>query len=227
VSLPAPYYERNGITIYCGDCREILPQLTNKVDLVLTDFPYGNGTNYDGYQDTPENLQALIQETMLLILSKSKRALITCGVANITKYPEPDWILAWGTPAGSGCSKWGFCCWQPILTYGPDPYLAAGLGRRPDLLIKTETAEKLGHPCSKPIDLWEMVMLRGSIEQTDLILDPFMGSGTTLIAAKKLGRKCIGIEISEKYCAIAVKRLSQEVMDFHTLPNLEKELKSE
>ncbi len=210
------YYERNGITIYCGDCREILPLLDVKVDLVLTDFPYGNDTSYGIYLDTLDNLRMLINTVMPQILQKSQRTLITCGVGNIYKYPEPDWILAWATPADSGSGKWGFCCWQPILAYGADPYLANGLGRRPDLFIKTETTKVLTHPCAKPIDLWQMILLRGSVKETDLICDPLMGSGSTLTAAKKQGRKCIGIEIEEKYCEIAVKRLAQEVMNLES-----------
>jgi len=87
------------------------------------------------------------------------------------------------------------------------------MGRRPDTIIDTELSEDNGHPCPKPIDVWRKIMLRGSTNDSDLILDPFMGSGTTLRAAKDLGRKAIGIEIEEKYCEIAAKRMSQTVMD--------------
>jgi site-specific DNA-methyltransferase (adenine-specific) len=207
-----PYYEENGITIYHGDCREILPEL-EPVDLVLTDLPYGNNTDYLSYSDTSDNLKNTILSVMPHILN-SKRALITCGVANIYDYPKPDWILCWHIPAGAGSTKWGFNCWQPILAYGSDPYLTNGLGRRSDTIIKNEISTKLGHPCAKPEDFWGLLLKRGSVKETDVILDPFMGSGTTLVVAKKIGRNAIGIEIEEKYCEIAVKRLAQGVLDF-------------
>jgi|TARA_R100000501_G_C2602782_1_gene99413 site-specific DNA-methyltransferase (adenine-specific) len=206
-----PYYQDEWVTIYHGDCREILPSLP-KVDLVLTDPPYGNNTEYGTYDDTEYNLRRLVGEVMPLIMDKSDRSLITCGVANIGLYPKPEWILSWVTPAGNGSGKWGFCCWQPILAYGGDPYLANGMGRRPDIIIKTESTKIKSHPCSKPIDIWQLILLRGSVKETDTILDPFLGSGTTTEAARKLNRKCIGIEIEEKYCEIAAKRCSQSVM---------------
>ena len=68
------------------------------------------------------------------------------------------------------------------------------------------------HPTQKPVDL--MAWCINHAPKADTILDPFMGSGTTLVAAKQLGRRAVGIEIEEKYCAIAVQRLAQEVMDF-------------
>lgn len=75
--------------------------------------------------------------------------------------------------------------------------------------------EQRYHPTQKPLNLIE-ILLKQYDAQT--ILDPFMGSGTTLVAAKNLNRKSIGIEIEEKYCAIAVKRLRQEVFDFRKKP---------
>lgn len=69
------------------------------------------------------------------------------------------------------------------------------------------------HPTTKPVDLPGFFIDRCSMPG-ELVIDPFMGSGTTLVAAKQLGRKAIGIEIEEKYCGIAVQRLAQKVMDF-------------
>jgi site-specific DNA-methyltransferase (adenine-specific) len=205
-----PYYEHAGITIFCGDCREILPQLSSGP--ILTDPPYGNETNYLSFNDDKETLQKLISDIAPLILS-APRALITPGIANIDLYPKPEWILAWFTPAGAGSGPWGFCCWQPILAYGKDPYLTSGMGRRPDAIIATETSEVNGHPCPKPLGVWKQLLKRLS-PGDEIIIDPFMGSGTTLRAAKDLGRRAIGIEICEEYCEISAKRLSQEVFNF-------------
>ena len=145
----------------------------------------------------------------------SKRVLLTSGVLNQWLYPQPDWVLAWIIPTtNSGSSKWGFSCWQPILAYGNDPYLANGLGRRMDTI--TGNSKRLinyDHPCPKPLDIWKKIMLRASVSSDDVILDPFLGTGTTAIAAKELNRKCIGIEIEEKYCEIAARRCSQGVFD--------------
>ena len=209
-----PYYQHQGITIYHGDCREILPTL-EKVDLVLTDPPYGIGEEYKSFDDTKENLKELIDDFFPLVKEKSKRILLTPGNGNQWLYPVPDWTLCWFISAGTGRSAWGFSCWQPVLAYGKDPYLEKCLGARPDALSRTETAENwLGHPCSKPLNVWKWFLERGSAVTTDIILDPFMGSGTTLRAAKDLNRQAIGIELEEKYCEIAAKRLSQEVFDF-------------
>jgi len=211
-----PYYQDDAVLIYHADCREILPQLP-KVDLVLTDPPYGNGTDYPTFVDSKENLGKLIKETMPLILQVSQRVLITCGVGNLWLYPPPSWVLSWTIPAGIGSGPWGFCCWQPILAYGKDPYLSSGAGRRPDTLVKYEKASSNLHPCAKPIDVWKWLVVRGSVNSGETILDPFLGSGTTVEACKAVNRKCIGIEIEEKYCEIAAKRCCQTVMNFDTL----------
>lgn len=207
------YHEEPAGVIYCGDCLEILPLLEpNSVDLVLTDPPYGIGIEYGKFIDTVENVKNLVKLIMPEILRIGKRVLLTCGTRQIMFYPEPKWILCWLNRAGAFCNPWGFTCWQPILAYGPDPYLENNKGSRPDVIEHNEISPKTGHPCPKPQMFWNKLLSRGSILNTDTILDPFLGSGTTAVAAKQLGRKFIGIEIEEKYCAIAVERLRQEVM---------------
>ena len=113
-----------------GDCLEVMKTLADgSVDAVVTDPPYGNATDYVSYQDTQENLAALIRRFMPHALRVGARIVITCGVPNMWFYPRPNWVLAWTNPAGVGSSCWGFSCWQPILVYGRDPFLEDGAGR--------------------------------------------------------------------------------------------------
>ena len=196
------------------DCLDAMKGIPDKsVDLVLTDPPYGVGLKYNGYNDTPENLIKLIPQFMPELLRVGKRVVLTPGNSNQYLYPKPTWTMAWIIRQGTGMNLWGFTCWQPILVYGKDPYLANMMGARPDIIEgKNVISKKYNHPCPKPIDIWSKILLRCSVKKTDLILDPFLGSGTTAVACKELGRKFIGIEISEKYCEIAERRLAQEYL---------------
>lgn len=209
-----PYYQDDAVTIYHGDCRDVLPTLP-KVDLVLTDPPYGlagdltDKNDYESFQDNADEVTALVLE--VLKTAKTERFVMTPGQSQMFKYPPPLAVGAFYYPAGSGSCSWGFVGWQPIFYYGKDPYLQRGKGRAMNSHSSTEQAEKWGHPCPKPIGAWSWLMNRASFKG-ETILDPFMGSGTTLRAAKDLGRKAIGIEIEEKYCEIAAKRMAQEVL---------------
>jgi site-specific DNA-methyltransferase (adenine-specific) len=194
-----------GVELYLGDCREILPTL-GKVDAVVTDPPYGIGLEYGIFDDTEENVRALVGVFVPWAIQNAQRTLITSGNQCQHLYPRPKWTLAWVTPAGAGSGPWGFSCWQPILAYGSCPYLASGKGRRSDIFVHTETSEKNGHPCPKPINFMNKLVERASlVGQT--ILDPFLGSGTTGISSVRQGRKFIGIEIEPKYFDIACKRI--------------------
>jgi DNA modification methylase len=194
-----------GVTLYLGDCREILPTL-GKVDAVVTDPPYGIGEEYESFDDTIDNLRLLIAAAIPSLREIADRVVITSGNGAQYDYPKPNWTMAWVTPAGAGSGPWGFSCWQPILCYGKDPFLSAGKGRRPDVIEHTESSEKNGHPCPKPIRFMQRLLERTSF-RGQTILDPFMGSGTTGVAAVKLGRKFIGIEIEPKYFDIACRRI--------------------
>jgi site-specific DNA-methyltransferase (adenine-specific) len=224
-----PYFETDLGVLYHGDCLEIMPQL-EPVDLVLTDPPYGVGfvkktsdyrqsNNFDNgeslraselYRDTPEHVRELIKNAIPLALSLSDRAIIFSGPANMFAYPEPKTIGAVFTPNGAGRSPWGFQCSHPILYYGKDPFLSDGKGSRPNG-FKTEqpNKEKIDHPCPKPI-LWMLWAINRGSRLNETILDPFLGSGTTAVACEQLNRRWIGIEISEKYCEIAAKRIERE-----------------
>jgi len=204
------YYTNNGVLL-CGNCIEIMKNIPDmSVDLVLTDYPYGVNKEYDKYNDTKENLIDLINKTEPQIKRISKFSMITPGFGN-EKYYNYDAIFVIYQPASVGLCSYGKCLWQPIIIYGKDPLTKSKLNFRWTVIQNTEISGKFEHPCPKPIKLWEKILFRGSCNSNDLILDPFLGSGTTAVAAEKLGRRWIGIEISEKYCEISKQRILAEV----------------
>lgn len=208
-----PYFEKDGITIYHGDCRDVLYGL--RFDAIVGDAPYGVGVEYAGFLDSPEAIRALVDGVRPYIFSAKRAALFT-GVPQMWMWPEPNWVLCWSyAPATNEFSPWGYAQWQPVLVYGKDPYLAKCLGPRPTLFTHATPPDKRGidHPCPKPVPVMKWVVER-TTDPEDLIVDPFMGSGTTLVAARDLGRKAIGIEIEERYCEIASKRLAQNLLPF-------------
>ena len=225
-----PYYQDDYCTIYHGDCRDILPKL-EPVDLVLTDPPYGVGLGevengqarekgqmaYTKFSDTPEYIRNVVIPAFVIARNIAKRSIVTPGNRNAWQYPSPDDVGVWYNPAGNGRGKWGFILAHLILYYGVDPRagktaMASSTWGKSD---SVSGIKNISHPCPKPLLFTTWLADKGSL-CGETILDPFMGSGTTLRAAKDLGRKAIGIEIEEKYCEIAVKRLQQEVFNFNT-----------
>lgn len=190
----------------------------DKADLCLTDPPYGLGekkesgkNDYNQYSDSRENLEILAAGWLPIARSVAPAVVFSPGVTNAWVYPEADWILCWFYGGGQLRSSWGFNCWQPFLCYGKDPSLANGRGGRPDAvnLNVPANASEIDHPCPKPIKLWLWMIERLSFRSGALIYDPFCGSGTTLIAAEQLKRRCYGIEISPTYCDVILTRWEQ------------------
>lgn len=222
-----PYYQDDAVTIYHGDCRAILPQL-EPVDLVLTDPPYGIGAKLGmggGYKgdggmwrgvkiDGDESLDA--RDDVVSMIGDLPYG-IFCSPR--TAWPAgTETVLVWdkGEHVGAGDLRFP---WKPnfefICLRGTEKWRAP---RRDSSVLRFNAcAGCVGnrndgfrhHPFEKPVELLAYMVSRS---WTSLILDPFMGSGTTLRAAKDLGRKAIGIEIEEKYCEIAAKRMAQEVL---------------
>lgn len=198
------------IRLLLGDCLEILPGL-GKVDCVVTDPPYGLDIEYEGFSDTQGAVAELAKKWLPMCIEKAPIVAFSPGKLNEWLYPRPSWVLGWASKSGQGGTPWGFPCYWPILVYGKDPYLANGLGRRPDtLFLDTATRENIDHPCPKPAEVMEWLVERVDIFR-GVILDPFMGSGTTGVACIRLGRRFIGIEKEPKYFEIAKHRIRDEL----------------
>ncbi len=197
--------------VLCGDSTDKadVERATNNkhMSLCLTDPPYGVGLQYASWDDTPENLKALILGFLPLARKISDIVLLTPGNGSQYGYPDPDWTLCWHIPAAVTLCKWGFASWQPILAYGKCPYLARGLGARPDMYSCNAASPKEHHPCPKPIEIWKWLIERGQPEPGN-VYDPFLGSGTTMVAAEQLDRKCYGMEIEPKYVAVILERMT-------------------
>ncbi len=218
-----PYYKDEYATIYHGDCREVLPLLDGGFVLV-SDPPYGVSLGiakdtrkgrhglgkaaYDIYNDTVDEWVQLVPPVIESLLAKAKRAAVFSG-PHFQELPKCDALGGVYCPSGVGRHRWGFNTFMPILFYGTAPNL--NKGAKPITFYSSDVAEQNGHPCPKPLS-WMKRVISVAADKGDVIVDPFMGSGTTLRAAKDLGLKSIGIEISERYCEIAARRLAQEVL---------------
>lgn len=183
-----------GITLHLGDCRDILPHLP-KVDAVVTDPPYGVGLKYASHNDSD------LVDWLDLARNAAPCVAFSPGVANFTSFPKPDWTLAWWKPNSMGRVTVGFNTWEPVLVYGK----TTGKKTHDSFVVSVAPQEDTGdHPCPKPLGWAEQVIERVG---GGTICDPFMGSGTTGVAAVRMGRKFIGIEIEPSYFDIAVRRI--------------------
>lgn len=211
-----PYYQHAGITIYNADCREWFASVPEclRIDTAITDPPYGVGFTYLSHDDSRPDYWQLIRDVFQRTRAVSDTVMLTTGMRNLWMYPPADWVLCWAKPGSTRRSDLGgFNEWEPVFVYGK-PRIFNDFKYLPDCVNHTSGYGK-DHPCPKPLALLKWLVSVGCPDG-GTVLDPFMGSGTTLQAAKDLGRKAIGVEIEEKYCEIAAKRLSQEVLDFST-----------
>lgn len=211
-----PYYDDgNGIVIYHGDCREILPQLPN-ADLVLTDPPYGvhvevNRRGFMAYRQGQDAAKWDVRPddtTIKLTLERGIQSIVW-GFGYFANVLGPCCApLVWDKQTGDNYFADGELAWTSFKTGTLRIFRHQWCGCFKD----SERTERAQHPTQKPVALFTWCIALSNEPNT--ILDPFMGSGTTLRAAKDLGRKAVGIEIEERYCEIAAKRLAQEVLAF-------------
>ena len=215
--MTKPFYEDNSCTIYHGDCREIMPSVS--ADVLVTDPPYGMDfvSSWTTQKRPVANDKDTAERDHALSLWGDRPALVF-GTWRVDRPTGTRNVLVWhkvnlGPGMGDLSLPWGHST-EEIYVLG-----GGFVGRRRSNVIATTDqrggsvgiAALVGHPTPKCVGV--MGRLLDCCPAEWVVLDPFMGSGTTLRAAKDLGRKAIGIEIEERYCEIAARRLSQEVMD--------------
>ncbi len=208
-----PYYEDSAVKIYHGSCLDILPSL-NHVDLILTDPPYGVELEYESYDDSGN--EWMRQMMIFVPMARRKADMVIMPSCRIKKLGffydnfSPNWLICWHKGSPGTAAFVGFNDWEPLLVWGKTKgcimhdYFS---------ITNSETMGANGHPCAKPV-AWAAWLIKRACRASSVILDPFMGSGTTLRAAKDLGHQAIGIEIEERYCEIAARRMAQEVFQF-------------
>ena len=208
-----PYYEQDGITIYHGDCREWMPAC----GCIVTDPPYGISHPTDYKSRGRSNLavckdySAVFGDTEAfdpaLVLSLKRPTILWGANHYADKLPNSSGWLVWDKCRGETLDQsTAELAWTDCV-FGVRVFRQLWDGFRRD------SKDNLVHPTQKSTELMRWCLSFKWAPQ-GVVLDPFMGSGTTLRAAKDLGRKAIGIEIEEKYCEIAAKRLDQQVLSW-------------
>ena len=220
--MPEPYYQDGSVTIYHGDCHDLTAvwDLANAV--LVTDPPYGMGLRSGrggAFGDSEIEGDATTEDRDLVLERWGDRPALVFGRWSVPRPASTRMVLTWekGEHVGMGDLS---LPWKPnteevyVLGTGFQGHRGGSVLRH---LAVAGTVGQAGlgtrhHPTEKPLGV--MAELIGKCPPDATIIDPFMGSGTTLRAAKDLGRRAIGIEKNADYCAIAVKRMAQEVLDF-------------
>jgi site-specific DNA-methyltransferase (adenine-specific) len=204
----SPFYQDESVCIYHADCREVLPFLP-KTDLLLTDPPYGLGKRMSGgtwgreerYGDMWQWDVAPETEVILQMAAHARHAIVWGG--NYFSLPPSRCWLSWSKRNAVPTMADLELAWTNFDM--PSREWRGNVG-----------VHSTGHPTQKPEALMVWCILQAPPDCA--IFDPFMGSGTTLVAAKRLGRKAIGIERELKYCEMAVERLAQGALGLEMEP---------
>jgi site-specific DNA-methyltransferase (adenine-specific) len=228
------YYQDEAVTVYKGDCLEILPQLP-KANIVLADPPYNLGKDYgEGFDDARDleeywrwfeaRFAAIYQATLdgYMYLSHSDHGIFFAKpILEYLGWVYIQMLIWWGRNGYSRRSH------RQSWSYRHEPILFLKKGEAPPMSEPTpgmwftsvidvprpqrNFREGRFHVAQKPVKLYEILLVRTPGE---LIVDPFMGSGSSLLAAKYLGRRAIGVDISEEFCELAANRCRRQgVMD--------------
>lgn len=200
-----PFYDEAGITIYCGDNRKIVSQLED-CDLLLTDPPYGLnvlktgkiGTGGKEWGKSDWDSATPDRWMMELVRAKTRWQIIWGG--NYYELPPTRAWIIWNKMQRDFSFADGEMAWSNL-----DAAVRIMDYSRAQLL-----AEGKQHPTQKPLPLMSWCL--NQVPEAKTVLDPWMGSGTTLVAAKERGLRAIGIEQNEAYCRVAVSRLAQGVL---------------
>ena len=211
-----PYYQDDQTTIYHGDCREILPTL-GQFDLLLTDPPYGIGYIHRGnnkkqkYQCTHSGVAVAGDDVAFdpkPFFENAADCLFWGAEHYKNRLPDGGMWLTWDKRCGAVPQRDQACTESAWMT---KKGVARIFRHVWDGFVKqSEQGQQRQHPTQKPVALMRWCLSFAPGAKT--IVDPFMGSGTTLVAAKLEGRKAVGIELKERYCEIAAKRLAQGVL---------------
>jgi site-specific DNA-methyltransferase (adenine-specific) len=215
--MSEPYYTDEQVTLYHGDCREITEWLA--ADVLITDPPYGirwsvsaynGGTAHNGIENDGD---ATARDEVLRMFGDHRPAIVF-GSPNADRPIGTKQTLVWVKPPDSGIfgaiGGWRRD-WEAIYLVGRWEHLPA----QRSAVLRSQVGSlaiytKRGHPHGKPVDLMEQLIGK---RPPGVVADPFAGSGSTLVAARNLGRHAIGVEIEERYCEIAARRLAQGVLE--------------
>ncbi len=227
-----PYYQDDFVTLYHGDARDVLPELAAaSCDLLLTDPPYGMA--FGGFRGVQANVSAdgarqgirLVRQALAVarpIMRQDAHFLVFCHWeswpdfydARSPYFPIKSALVWHKDRGGMGDTEMEYARDYEVILFGASGRRAI-TGKRAGAVISgyppVQSQKKL-HPTEKPTDLLGYLIAKHT-PANGVVLDPFVGSGSTLVAAKSLGRRAIGIEIEEHYCEAAATRLSQSVLD--------------
>jgi len=215
----SPYYQHNGITVYHGDCKAILPELQN-ITVIVSDPPYGTQldtdyTRFKGGVQRNRVYKPVIGDSDLFDpqhLLKYKKVLLF-GYSYFAQKVPPGTLLIWDKrfKNGSAFLADGEVAWMKNWYNRIGPKTG---GRGLYIFSLTQQGfvrpeKDRFHPTQKPVALMEWCIQKLRLEHRDVICDPYMGSGSTLVAAQNLGFQAIGIDVEQEYCDVAVERLRQ------------------